>query len=115
MKSLSKEARMKSLSTLLLVGLLSLVGVVEARATDQAAFLAKLKAVGVTSDPLTSKKPCLCVGAQLIGVLIAIPNIKGPIYGYDCSIPSFNPDGSAGTPASCLSAGGAVTVLPLSK
>ena len=107
---------MKSLSTLLLVGLLTLVGVVEARgATAQDAFLAKLKAVGITSDPLTSKKPCLCVGTQLIGVLIAIPNIKGPIYGYDCSIPSFNPDGSAGTPASCLSAGGAVTVLPLSK
>src|SRR5262245_61867461 len=107
---------MKSVSTLLLVALLSLVGVVEARAaTDQAAFLAKLKAFGVTSDPLTSKKPCLCVGTQLIGVLIAIPNIKGPIYGSDCSIPSFNSDGSAGTPVSCLGAGGAVTVLPLSK
>ena len=73
---------MKSLSTLLLVGLLTLVGVVEARgATAQDAFLAKLKAVGVTTDPLTSKKPCLCVGTQLIGVLIAIPNIRGPSTG----------------------------------
>src|SRR5262249_58092136 len=104
---------MKSVSTLLLVALLSLVGVVEARAaTDQAEFLAKLKAFGVTSDPLTSKKPCLCVGTQLIGVLIAIPNIKGPIYGYDCSIPSFNSDGSAGTPPGCLASGGTVTRLP---
>ena len=41
------------------------------------------------------------------------PQHKGPIYGYDCSIPSFNPDGSAGTPTSCLGAGG--TALPLSK
>jgi len=102
---------MKSLSTLLLVGLLSLVGVVEAGATDQSAFLSKLKAVGVTPDPLTSKKPCLCVGLQMIGVLVAIPNIKGPIYGYDCSITSFNADGSAGSSVSCLNQGGAVTAL----
>jgi hypothetical protein len=48
-------------------------------------------------------------GPGTVGVLIAVQ--KAPIYVYDCTIASFNPDGSAGIPMSCLGQGGAVTVL----
>jgi len=85
----------------------------EARATDESAFVAALRKFDITTDEANSKKPCLCFGGFFdgkIGVLTALPPGGSGYYEYQCRAPLFAADGSLTGYGNC-GAGGTFTVL----
>jgi hypothetical protein len=104
---------MKMLRSTTLVAALVLSGTGQAWATDESTFLGVLKKFGVTNNSQTSKKPCICVGGlvdERVGRLI-VQEAGGGQYTYDCTVSSFDAQGTETGPFLCRALGGSVVVL----